>query len=220
MKKRKDTKSWKDIKLYQLQELNSLPEFEDKTEMMVEYLSILLNVDPIDIENMPVKDIFEEFEKWKFINELPKEKRIDIIKIDGKRFGLVNFSEMSLAQLVDIEEYIKDGGVMQNLHNILSVIYLPIDKYNFFTRKYTLKQYEPSEEIAKQFLTLDMSILYPVSLFFYRIVQIYLKNLLSSSVQMSKEKMKKMILEEEGLSPIERQRLLKELEKLGIGIKL
>jgi hypothetical protein len=216
---KKDIKSWKDVKLYQMQELNALPEFDDKIDMMVEYLSILLNMDPSDIENMPVAEIFKEFERWKFLNELPKEKKIEIIKLNGKRYGLINFAEMTFAQLVDIEEYISNGGVIQNLHKILSVIYLPVDKYNVFTKRYTLKPYEPSEEVEEAFQLLDMSILYPVALFFYRIVQNYLKNLALSSLQMKKELMKEMILKGEELSLTQKQQLLIELEKLGTGIQ-
>lgn len=211
------SRSWKDIKLYQLQELNSLPEFDDKIDMMIEYLSILLNMDPSEIENMPINDLMIEFSKWEFLKELPKEKKIDIIKIKDKRFGLINFNEMSFAQMVDIEEYINDGGTIQNLHKILSVIYLPINKYNVFTKRYTLKPYESSEELQKEFLTLDMSMLYPTALFFYHIVQTYLKNSALSLVQMKKEKMMKMISKEEELSQTQRQMLLKELEKYGIG---
>ena len=81
-------KSWKDVKLYQLQEINSLPQFEDKIDMMVEYLSILLNVDTEEIENMPVKDLMVEFSKWDFLNVLPQQKKIDIIKIDGKKYAV------------------------------------------------------------------------------------------------------------------------------------
>lgn len=211
------SRSWKDIKLYQLQELNSLPEFDDKIDMMIEYLSILLNMDPSEIENMPINDLMIEFSKWEFLKELPKEKKIDIIKIKDNRFGLINFNEMSFAQMVDIEEYINDGGTIQNLHKILSVIYLPINKYNVFTKRYTLKPYESSEELQKEFLTLDMSMLYPTALFFYHIVQTYLKNSALSLVQMKKEKMMKMISKEEELSQTQRQMLLKELEKYGIG---
>lgn len=214
-----DKKSWKDIKLYQLQELNSLPEFDDKMDMMIEYLSIVLNVDPSVIENMPITDLVVEFSKWDFLNVLPEEKQIKVIKIDNKKFGLINFEEITFAQLVDIEEYINDGGVMKNLHKILSVIYLPIDKYNFLTKKYTLKSYQPSEEVQSGFLTLDMSILYPVALFFYRIVQTYLKTLASSLVQKKMTNLKEMIQKEEELSPIEKQRLLTELKKLGTGMQ-
>jgi hypothetical protein len=212
-------RGWKDVKLYQLQELNSLPEFEDKIDMMVEYLSILLNIDPTEVENMPINDLMVEFSRWEFLKELPKEKKIDIIKIDGKRFGVINFSEMTLAQMVDIEEYINGGGTIQNLHKILSVIYLPIDKYNVFTKRYTLKPYEPLPEVEEAFKLLDMSILYPTALFFYRIVQTYLKNSVLSLVQTKKQMMMEMISKEEELSQTQKQQLLKELEKLGTGIK-
>lgn len=211
------SRSWKDVKLYQLQELNSLPEFDNKIDMMIEYLSILLNIDPSEVENMPINELMVEFSKWEFLKELPEEKKIDIIKINGKRFGLINLSEMSFAQMVDIEEYINDGGTMQNLHKILSVIYLPIDKYNVFTKRYTLKPYESSEELQKEFLTLDMSILYPTALFFYHIVQTYLKTSALSLVQMKKEKMMEMISKEAELSQTQRLMLLKELEKYGTG---
>jgi len=216
---KKDIKTWKDVKLYMLQEIHALPHMDDKTDMIIEHLSILLNTDPAEIENMPVSELFNEFEKWNFLKDIPEAKKVDIIKIEGKRYGLVNFKDMSFAQLVDIEEYINDGGVIKNLHKILGTIYLPVDKYNVFTKRYSLKKYEPSDELCEAFRTLDMELLYPVALFFYHIVQTYLKNLVLSSAQMNLQKMKEMILAEEGASVTHKQMLLSELEKLGTGME-
>jgi len=88
-----------------------------------------------------------------------------------------------------------------------------------FTKRYTLKPYEPLPEVEEAFKLLDMSILYPTALFFYHIVQTYLKNSVLSLVQTKKQMMMEMISKEEELSQTQRQTLLKELEKLGTGIE-
>lgn len=191
--RKKDIKSWKDVSLEQLQEIEGLPKYDDDIDYIVDYLSILLDKDPAEVEDMPMVDIMAEFKKWDFVNTLPKEEKVEIIKINGKRYGLMDLSKMNMGQLVDIEEYVKDG-IMKNLHNILHVIYLPVEKYNIFTKKYTVAKYEPDNERKQAFLTLSMDILYPALLFFYHIVKLYLKNTVSSSQEkMMQEKIKELM---------------------------
>jgi hypothetical protein len=174
------TKSWVDINLRQLQEIESLPTYDDDLDLMINQISILNDVDSNTIENMPLADLVEEFNQWGFLKELPKEKNNKVIKVGKTRLGFIELNKMSLAQLVDIEEYVSDG-LMKNMHKILSVLYIPIKTYNYLTKSYTLKEYSPDKERQELFLDLTMDLLYPQILFFCRIVKVYLDGFPDSS---------------------------------------
>lgn len=173
-------KSWKDVKLHQLQEINELPEYEDKIDLVVNTLSILLDKDPVDIENMEINQIYSEFESWSFLNDKPEGKLIPIIKLSGKKFGICQLDKITMAQFVDIEEYISDG-VMKNLHKILSIIYLPIKKMRWFGKGYELEKYVPSDERKELFRNATLDLIYPTAIFFWNGVQNYLTGLAHSS---------------------------------------
>lgn len=192
-------KSWKDLTLKQAQEIIALDPKNYDNEFLayeVDLLSIILNQDPVEIEKTKsAKEILEILAEWSFLSDLPKEdntKRVFTFKQNGNRYGLVDFSKMTLAQMVDIEEYV-NGGLIENMHKIMSVLYLPTKSWNPFTKKYTLKEYEPDPEREEMFLNMDMEMVYGNLIFFYIIVMSYTKHIQDSLVVMSKEKMKEMM---------------------------
>lgn len=226
-KKNKETiKGWKDIKLSQLQKLNSLPTEGDEIELMVNQLSVLLNKTNDEIENIPVDELLAEFKLWGFLKDLPEEKRVDIIEINGKKYGLCDFSKITLAQMVDGEAYF-EAGIMQNMHKLLSVIYLPIKKYSIITKKYTIEDYEPDVERENDFLDVTMDKLYPTMLFFYHIVKEYLIRTQIYLVEDMENQMKKMTngmkmtKETEQQIQLLTQKIdkLKKLKSVGAGMK-
>ena len=182
-----DEKSWADVKLHQLQEIHTLPKYDDKIDLMVNVLGILLDKDPAEIEDMLVTDIMKEYDKWEFIKEPPKEEMIPIITFNDKRYGFIKLDELTLGQYVDIEEYISDGEIFDNIHKVLSVLYLPIKKYNRLTGKYELEEYVPDEDRQNAFKDMTMDILYPVILFFYHIVRDYTIDFQRSLLEKKKE---------------------------------
>ncbi len=203
---------WSDIKLYQIQEIDTLPDYDSKLDMMIEQLSILIDTDPYEVKKLPVEEMVREFKKWEFINETPEPKAHEKIKVNGVKYKLVDFDNMSLAQLVDIEEYVSDG-IIKNAHKILSVLYLPYK--NILSNE--LKNYEPNKELEEGLKSLTLDILYPTLVFFYHIVQVYLEGS-QQSLEKRMDKMAPMMTQEERkqLGTL-RQKLRIELEKNGIG---
>jgi hypothetical protein len=203
---------WSDIQLYQIQEIDTLPDYDSKLDMMIEQLSILIDTDPYEVKKLPVEEMVKEFKKWEFINETPEPKAHEKIKVNGVKYKLVDFDNMSLAQLVDIEEYVSDG-IIKNAHKILSVLYLPYK--NILSNE--LKNYEPNKELEEGLKSLTLDILYPTLVFFYHIVQVYLEGS-QQSLEMRMDKMAPMMTKEERkqLGTL-RQKLRIELEKSGIG---
>ena len=101
---------------------------------------------------------------WSFVGTLPVERKDETFKWKGVRYGRVNFAKLSLAQMVDIEEFYAMGFI-ENVHNILSILYLPTKSYNFITKKYTLETYEFNQEVANSFLDIDFDFVYGNLLF-------------------------------------------------------
>lgn len=213
--KKKNIKNWDDIRLSQLQEIHSLPKYDDKIDLMVNVLSILLDKDPYDIENMLINDIMVEYGKWEFLQEPPKEKMIPIIKHNGNRYGFVDLSKLTLAQYADIEEYLSEG-VFDNIHKVLSVLYLPIKKYNYITKKYVLEEYTPNTDREDIFKELTMDILYPVILFFYRIVKGYSIDFQHSLIQTKMKELMTTLSQEETQLEEQKNLLMKKLDESGI----
>lgn len=193
-------KSWKDVTLRQAQELLALdPKDYSEQEYLafeVDQLAILLDRDPHNIETtMSVKEIMEALVEWNFLSELPKEdiaKRVATFKKNGTRYGLMDFNDITLAQMVDIEEYV-NLGIVQNIHKIMSVLYLPTKSWNLITKKYTLKEYEPDPKREELFLDLDMEFVYGNLLFFYLIVTAYTKHTRDSLMEEANQTLKKMM---------------------------
>jgi hypothetical protein len=202
MKLRKEkpmfNKSWKDINMRMGIELAQL-DIEDPVELLKMQMAIINDTDTSEIDRLPMAAMIEFTKEYAFISTIPEKKMTKTIKVDGKRYGLIDFDKMSMAQFVDIEEYY-NAGLLNNLHKILSVIYLPIEKYNIFTKKYKLVEYEPSKEREDMFLDLDMEFIWSITLFFYHIVETYIK-LIKSYSQEQNTKMKMIYrMREEGLS--------------------
>ena len=175
MNMNKKQKSWKDISLKMAIELIQLSP-ENDLDLIIERLAILRDQDPADIEKMTFEEITNEHAVWSFVGTLPLQRKDETFKWKGIRYGRVNFAKLSLAQMVDIEEFYAMGFI-ENVHNILSILYLPTKSYNFITKKYTLETYEFNQEVANSFLDIDFDFVYGNLLFFWTIAKVYTNSL-------------------------------------------
>lgn len=184
-------KSWKDITLRQAQELLALDpkDFTEDLQFEIEQLSILLNEDPAIIEDWTPLKIVDTFKEYEFIKRLPLEKSTEEIQIGEITLKQTPLDELTLAQMVDIEEFV-NLGIIDNIHNIMSCLWLDEPEY------------KPSKQRAELILDLDMETVYGNLLFFYHIVTTYTNNILDS---LTEEKMtetmnqlEKMKMEVEG----------------------
>jgi hypothetical protein len=168
-------KTWKDITLRKAIKLEKLPEM-DKLELIINQYAILNDISVSDVEDMTPAELLENSKEYEFLLKLPDSKRTDVVKINGRKYGLIDFSKMTLAQMVDIEEYY-NSGLVDNAHKILSVIMLPI-RFKFPFMKPQLVDYIPDPVREEDFLDLDMELVWGNLLFFYHIEMKYIKGLL------------------------------------------
>lgn len=188
----KKEKTWKDLTLSQGVEL-ALLDIDDHWEMVCNQMAICLDTTMDEIESKPAALVYEFIHEYKFIMEMPKMKKLDHFKVKGKWYKLIDLTKMSLAQMVDIEEYYS-MGLVENLHKILSVLYLPATK-NIFG-KWKIEEYVPDVERENIFLDLDMERIWGTTLFFWTGVQTYINALKVYSNQET-EKMTNMKLKED-----------------------
>lgn len=180
-------KSWNDITLKMALELIQI-QADDDLDLIIQRLSILKDVDPAEVEKMTFDEIKEEYAHWNFVGTLPEQRNDTTFKHEGKRYGRTNFGKLSLAQMVDIEEFYA-AGFLNNVHNILAVLYLPTKKYNIFTKKYELESYEFDTATAESFKTVSFDFVYGNLLFFWTIARIYTSNMKDYLIKKNKEKM-------------------------------
>jgi hypothetical protein len=183
-------KGWKDITLRQAQEILNLGEMDDELDLIMYQMAIVLDTTIDVIEKLKPSEIVQFTQQYQFLNKIPAKKLHRTFKHSGKRWGIMNFNDITMAQMVDIEEYYADN-FNQNMHKILSCLYLETTSYNYFTGKYKLKDYEPSKEREDMFLDMNMEFVWENILFFYHIEQIYLrgmKDYLNKEMEMMNQK--------------------------------
>jgi len=187
-------KSWKDITLRKAQKLESLPKTLDTLDLIINQYAILKDIEVSEVERLTPNELIEKTNELAFLKDLPIPKRTDVIKVNGRKYRLIDFNKMSLGQMVDIEEYYNEG-LVHNSHRILSVMFLPVQRKFPFIKETTLP-YEPDEVRENDMLDCDMETIWGNLLFFYLGEMRYTKGLLDyleEKVQMSqKEWLKEM----------------------------
>lgn len=171
-------KTWKDITLSQAIEIGQLGEMEE-IDLIINQMAIIRDTTTDQIESLSPSEFVKFVEEYKFMGEMPKAKRTKTFKKDGKRYQMVELTDLNLAQMVDIEEYYTDG-LLKNAHKILSVLYLPVVKKGFMS-KAVLEEYKADKEREDMFLEMDMEFVWQNLIFFWIIGQIYTRGLMDSS---------------------------------------
>lgn len=169
-------KSWKDMTLATAKELMQLEkqaESIDPIDFIIERVALLDNRDPSEVENQIPEIIFQQNDAWD-LNKMPVAKFRPWTKIDGKEYGISPLDKITLAQMVDIEEYYK-GGLEQNLDKIISILILPVAEKSILGKR-TLEEYQYDEERIEQMNKLDMEFVWQNILFFWTGVETYIQS--------------------------------------------
>ena len=158
-------------------------------EKVVKILSVITEINEVDIYRLPVKNINTlGLKLTNFLGTKPNEELQHLVMIDDVEYGFhPKLSDMTFGEWIDIDNYI-NGGVDDNLHKIMSVLYRPVIAKQK-NGKYRIEPYEPSEE--KQNLIRDnltVKEFNGVSVFFSNLGSELLMTTLKSSIQQLKDK--------------------------------
>lgn len=189
-------KSWEDISLQKAIAIINYKQIEDADylENEINILSILEDKSVDQIQDLTGTEIVALFNQYAFIKELPQitKKYVGSIKLKG--FGKVHlkdFNKLSMGDMVDIEEYAKEG-VVKNYHNILAKLFYK-KKFNWRKLKFEIIEDDFIEK-SKAFLQSPFPVVYEVLSFFLSIVEIYTKHsadsLMMETIQMEMNRVK------------------------------
>lgn len=188
----KEFYDWEDISLEKAIKIVSYKPI-DKPQLFeneVNILSIIFDK-PIDhFEEMSPNSIIELYNKFTFLSKLPEVSDKYPTKLKIKGYGhvrLTPFNELSLGQMVDIEEMVKDG-MIKNYHKILAILYVPV-KFNLFKFKWEFLEDTTFKERSDKFLNLDFQTFYSVIHFFLSLGNRYTKILADSLMEENKKVM-------------------------------
>ena len=163
-------------------------------DKIVKVLSAITDISEDDIYRLPVNNInFLGQKITEFLATTPSEDLQHIINIKGIEYGFhPKLSDISFGEWIDIDNYI-NGGVDNNLHKIMSVLYRPIIAKQK-NGKYAIEPYEPSDErqeLIKENLTVKE--FNGVSVFFSTLGRELLMTTLKSSIMQLKDKKDKRV---------------------------
>jgi len=180
---------WKDITIAEYQRYLQIAKTKRKTRDD-EIISMFCKIDKKLIKKLKLKDKKILVDKVnKFVNsknETILEKRI---KFKGKQYGFIpNLSKITTGEFVDIEEYGKD--INKNLHRVMSVLYREIDRES--GRFYSVKPYDPDELEIDKFKELPMSTTLSAIDFFFHLGKNLLEDLNNYSMEVMRNKEKKL----------------------------
>ncbi len=165
--------SWKDITLGKAQKLMMIKEdAENPLDAVIEQIAILEDKTIDEVESMTPQQLTDKITSYKWTSTLPKEKFIPQIEHNGKKYAMTKLDAMTLAQFIDIEEYYK-GGLVENIHRIVSILVLPVKEKTLFGKVITY-DYEYDEDRAEECLEWPMDFVWQNALFFYHGASRYL----------------------------------------------
>jgi hypothetical protein len=122
----KKIESWSDITIGQYQEIMSI-QTENEITKFVETCAICLDTDPQELRSLTLSDFRELQKNMSFVSKDPESDIRQIIEIDGIEYGLIpDMSVITAGEFIDAEQFKLDA--MNNLHNIVALIYRPITK--------------------------------------------------------------------------------------------
>lgn len=110
--------SWKEVKLYQYQDLVSLNiEGKGIFEKYIEYISILTETDVEDFEEMDIEDVSTIINSIKWLKTAPSTN----YKTTIGDLHLIDLNKLTLGAYIDIEYFKQD--LFKNFHLILAILY-------------------------------------------------------------------------------------------------
>jgi hypothetical protein len=182
-------KDWTQVSVRQFQELTVCKErCEDQIDMIIEVLSIMSEKTRQEISTIEMKDVFKLWDGLKFIEQGMPDKVEQRLKLKGVSYYTdLNILKFNTDQYGSLKSYIKDGDIIGNLHKILSVFYVPVgEKYCEGKRSI--------EEIQDDMLDCPISVAYPIAVFFWNLLNAWMKIIEDSLLSQSETKLKSLSL--------------------------
>ncbi len=157
--------SWNEISIGQFINLTKIEKGElDPIDYLYQVVSVCCKIPYETATKISLGKLKEIYSKLEFIKQVPQQTKIPAkISLSRDYVCSLAIEKISAGQYIDLKEYVKRGSV-DNIHNILTVFYIPEgEKYNTKT---------PIQEIAQEFYEkLSIAEAYPIAVFFWNLVR-------------------------------------------------
>jgi hypothetical protein len=113
----------------------SIPEDATPSERMLEFMTYYLGKTEDEVRQMNPSDLFEQYENVsKIFEQTAGATFFPFIEIDGKLYGYIDLSKMTLGEYVDIEKYSKN--TFQSMAELMAILYRPVKSHKFNSLKF------------------------------------------------------------------------------------
>lgn len=209
-------KGWEDITVNVFQKLKAIEtgigDMLDNLNANIQMLSVLCDCDEGKIASLSTTEFSRLLSQTEFLKEMPKAKIQDKYMVNGKRYDVfVSLKEMSVAQYIDFQTYVKDKD--RYFKELLSVFLIPHGKK--YGEGYDVAGV--AEELGNHLSIVNA---YSVLFFFILLYQSLTKVTLDCSIRDMKKMLKKAKTQEEKEkleTAIMEMRKAKDLAKNGAG---
>lgn len=137
-----------------------LDDLEGKYQIL-KYLSGCPEEDMVRIPLNELQQIFALIEVLLERHLLKSNDVVSKIEFKGVEYGLVDFDRMTLGEFVDLDIIVNDEKADNRLHEILAILYRPIEKKRLFS--YDVAEYNAEDFKERSKLFLDLPLKYAKS---------------------------------------------------------
>lgn len=222
--------SWQDITISQFQEYIDYVKNSDESKplkKLIQILSILTDTDEAVLYKLDYDSIYQIKDSMSFIEEEPTVQFKNIVDVNGVKYGFQkDMHKLSLGEWIDIEHYVTQRDIIENLHYIAAIFYRKITKEGDEYFDYEIEDYGNVRlEGQAKFFKHNMKLvdMYGTVVFFYHIVNEFLNSMTYSSItptqEMMMEKVEMLIerIKDSKLKKIMMQKIEKNPLKNGVG---
>lgn len=176
-------KSWHDVNLRQLVELDQLRTREDldDTELMTQTLSVLSGVHIDEVEALPRNYLIGKYNKLSWLDTYPETKpKRPRYRLKGKMYRITtNPASISAGEFATLQTLASDGRIVENLHKIMACLMIEQRKNFIGWQDVRYGKVEAAEQfkIKSELVLNHMSVAdcYPYALFFSTLLPELLK---------------------------------------------
>jgi hypothetical protein len=176
-------KSWADVSLGQLYELDELRQRDDldAEDKMNQVLSVLSRTNIEEIEKQPHTERIAAYRKLTFLNEYPSKKpKRKRFKLGGKWYRIVtNPAEVSAGEYATLQVVAADGKFIQNMPQVIACLMIEQKRKWFrwrdvrYDKSRSAAEFQHKAQLVMQKMPVGQA--YPYALFFSKLLPELLK---------------------------------------------
>lgn len=168
--------TWSNVTVFQWQQLMNLfsqSDNEDLETVSIKVISIITGKTENEVMNLPLNKTIKLAKKIEFLKEDVPVKKVDYIKVKGKRYRCnYNIKDMEAARYIETKYF--SGDFAGNIHKIAASMVIP-QKFTIFGWKDEKYDARKHDEYADDLLTASITDLMGSVVFFYLVFRTWIK---------------------------------------------